>query len=155
MVKPVTGYISKGITEPIIKPISLSQQEISLVAKLMQGYMTELGEEYRPKGEYAIRIPVDMVQHTDKNGYVRPMLFDIDDIYGETTRYKISRIVSITNEHERSSGTVGDRYEVDINGKRELLYYTKLQPRKWFMIVTVSEETYNRYYKMPNEEAWT
>ena len=101
--------------------------------------------------EYTIRIPVRMLQFTDKDGHVMPVMFDWQDINGIPMRVKIDRVVSITQQHERRSGIVGDRYECEIDGKRELLYYTKLQPRKWFKVIHVSEEEYNNYFKMPGE----
>jgi len=99
--------------------------------------------------EYTIRIPIKMVQVTDIDGTVLPLLFDWHDADNLPIKVKINRVVSITRMHEQKSGTVGDRYEVDIDGKRELLYYTKLQPRKWFKIVGVSEEEYRLHYKIP------
>jgi hypothetical protein len=103
------------------------------------------------KSEYNIRVPVKMVQITDVNGQVRPIMFDWQNPGGDTVKVKIDRVVSMKREAEHKSGTVGDRFEVDIDGRREYLYYTLLSPRKWFMIVAVSENEYKEYYRLPGE----
>lgn len=114
--------------------------------------MIQLKEKRQPKEEYTIRIPIKMIQSTDEKGRVLPLFFYSHDSDGVSFIVKINRVVSITQQHERRSGTVGDRYEVDIDGKRELLYYTKIQPRKWFKIVPVSETEYKEYYKIDGEQ---
>jgi len=102
--------------------------------------------------DYAVRIPVEMIQCTKKDGVVHPLLFYWQDNPDDTPcQVEVDRIISITPEHQRSSGLVGDRYEVEIDGKRELLYYSKLQPRKWFRVVYVSKEVYEQYFKLPGE----
>ena len=101
--------------------------------------------------DYAIRIPLKMIQLTEKDGCVWPLAFDIEDRDSETVHVKIGRVISITPAAERKSGAVGDRYECDVNGRTEYLYYSKLQPRKWFLIQKVSKEEYNHYYKLPGE----
>jgi len=107
--------------------------------------------KHRPTEEFTIRIPIKMIQSTDEKGNVLPLFFHWQDSDGIPMVVKINRIVSVTQQHERKSGTVGDRYEVEVDGKREIFYYTKLQPRKWFKIVPVSEEEYDEYYRMPGE----
>jgi len=104
------------------------------------------------KEEYTIRIPIEVIQRTKKDGTVHPLIFYWHDNTNEMPiKVKINRIISITPQHERSSGTVGDRYEVDVGGIRELIYYSKLQPRKWFRIVVVSEEEYKGYYRVDGD----
>ena len=107
---------------------------------------------YAPKEEYTIRIPIEVIQRTKKDGTVHPLIFYWHDNTNEMPiKVKINRIISITPQHEWSSGTVGDRYEVDVGGIRELIYYSKLQPRKWFRIVVVSEEEYRGYYRVDGD----
>jgi hypothetical protein len=107
-------------------------------------------EEYQ-SDEYSIRIPIKMIQLTEKDGHVWPLAFDLEDHDGYVTRVEIDRVDSITQSAERKNGAVGDRYECKIKGRTEYLYYTKLQPRKWFLIQKVSEEEYNAYYRLPGE----
>ena len=99
--------------------------------------------------EYSIRIPVKMTQLTEKDGCVRPLAFDWENNDGSIIRVEIDSVDSITPAAERKNGAVGDRYECKIGGLTEYLYYTKLQPRKWFLIQNVSEKEYNDYYKLP------
>lgn len=103
-------------------------------------------------GEFTIRIPLKMLQLTEKDGKTWPMAFDWSDDDGMSTRVNIDKIISVTPLAEQRSGTVGDRYECEINGKIEYIYYSKLTPRKWFKIVPVSEQEYNAYYKLPGED---
>lgn len=93
-----------------------------------------------------------MIQLTERNGKAWPLAFDwVDDETGETIRVEIERVVSSIANAEQKSGTVGDRYECIINGQIEYLYYTILQPRKWFKLKNVSEVEYNAYYRLPGE----
>ena len=101
--------------------------------------------------DYAIRIPLKMFQLTEKDGKVWPIAFEWEEANGDVIEVKIDRIVSVTPASELKSGTVGDRYDVEIEGRREYLYYTKLAPRKWFRVVAVSEQEYNAYYRLPGE----
>ena len=101
--------------------------------------------------EHTIRIPLKMYQVTEQDGRAWPVAFDWENPDGEHLKIKIDRIVNVTQEAELRSGSVGDRYEVEIGGMLEFLYYTKLAPRKWFKIVTVSEQEYKDYYKLPGE----
>ena len=110
-----------------------------------------LDNQNKNLNDYAIRIPVKMYQITEKDGMVWPVAFDWDDADSGTINVKIDRIIHVTPAAELKSGTVGDRYEVMINGVRDYLYYTKLAPRKWFKVVSVSEQEYNAYYKLPGE----
>ena len=107
--------------------------------------------KHQPTEEFTIRIPIKMIQSTDEKGNVLPLFFHWQDSDGIRMVVKINRIISVTQQHERKSGAVGDRYEVEIDGRREIFYYTKLQPRKWFKIVSVSEDEYRRYYRTPRE----
>ena len=101
--------------------------------------------------DYAIRIPIKMIQLTEQDGKVWPLAFEWENSDGEISEIKIDRIVSVTPASELKSGIVGDRYDVEIEGVRDYLYYTKLAPRKWFKVVSVSEQEYNAYYKLPWE----
>jgi len=100
---------------------------------------------------FTIRVPLMMVQITEPNGSVLPISFDWTEPDGQKVNVTIDRVVSITPEAEIKSGAVGDRYDCEIMGKRELLYYSKLAPRKWFKILPVSEQEYNAYYPLPGE----
>jgi len=101
------------------------------------------------KYEYAVRIPVKMLQITEPDGFVRPVAFYWENKDGSIKKVKIDRCVNITPEAEIISGTVGERFECEIMGKREYLYYGRLNPRKWFAVVSVTEDEYNAYYKLP------
>jgi len=101
--------------------------------------------------EYSIRVPLKMIQLTEKNGCVWPLSFDWENRDDGTVHVEIDRVISITPAAERRNGAVGDRYECDIDGRTEYLFYTKLQPRKWFLIQKVSEAEYTNYYKLPGE----
>ena len=102
--------------------------------------------------DYAIRIPLNMIQLTDRAGKVWPLAFDwIDEETGKMIRVEVEHVKPPTPYAEQKSGAVGDRYECKINGQSEYLYYTVLQPRKWFKLQPVSEEAYNAYYKLPGE----
>jgi len=92
-----------------------------------------------------------MIQLTEKDGCVLPLAFDWEDPDGSVARVKIDRVVSVTPAAERKSGAVGDRYECEIEGRTEYIYYAKLQPRKWFLVQNVSEAEYNTYYRLPGE----
>ena len=89
--------------------------------------------------DYAIRIPLNMIQLTERDGRAWPLAFDWkDEETGETIRVKVDRVLSRLPSAEQKSGTVGDRYDCVINGRQEYLYYTLLQPRKWFILKKVS-----------------
>ena len=100
---------------------------------------------------FAVRIPLEMIQLTKKDGQVWPIAFDWPDMNGIPMRVNIDKIISVTPLAEQKSGTVGDRYECEIGGRIEHIYYTKLTPRKWFKIMSVSEQEYKDYYKLPGE----
>jgi len=101
--------------------------------------------------DYAIRIPLDMIQLTDHEGKAWPLAFDWEDTDGAIVRIGIDKVLSVIPCSELRSGTVGDRYECEIEGQREYLYYAKLQPRKWFRVLGVSEAEYRAYYRLPGE----
>ena len=102
--------------------------------------------------DYAIRIPLNMIQLTERNGKAWPLAFDWEDEEsGEVIRVEIESVKPCTAHAEQKSGAVGDRYECVINGQTEYLYYSVLQPRKWFKLKPVSEEEYKAYYKLPGE----
>lgn len=102
--------------------------------------------------DFTIRIPVNMIQLTECNGKAWPLAFDwMDTDSGETIRVKIEDVKPCVPDAEQKSGTVGDRYECIINGQVEYLYYSILQPRKWFKLKRVSEAEYKAYYKLPGE----
>ena len=92
-----------------------------------------------------------MFQLTEKDGKAWSIAFEWENHDGETIEVKIDRIISVTHAGEIKSGTVGDRYGVEIEGRRDYLYYTKLAPRKWFKVVPVSEQDYKNYYRLPGE----
>ena len=102
--------------------------------------------------DYAIRIPLNMIQLTERDGKAWPLSFDWEDEEtGEPIRVEIERVLSHVPFAEQKSGTVGDRYDCVINGQQEYLYYTVLQPRKWFRLKAVSEEEYKAYYRLPTK----
>jgi len=101
--------------------------------------------------EHTIRVPLKMLQLTGPDGSVRPISFDWEDEEGGKIEVTIDRIISITPASELKSGTVGDRYECEIKGRREYIYYTKLAPRKWFKVIPVTEQEYKNYYRLPGE----
>lgn len=102
---------------------------------------------------YEIRVPVDMIQLTERNGKTWPLAFDwVDDSTGETIHVEIEDVKpDIIPDAAQKSGTVGDRYECIIHGQVEYLYYSILQPRKWFKLKRVSEAEYRAYYRLPGE----
>lgn len=101
--------------------------------------------------DFAIRIPLEMYQYTEVNGQTWPVAFKWLDADGIPMDVRIDNIRSMTALAEQKSGTVGDRYECEIEGKIVLIYYAKLTPRKWFKIVPCSELEYNSYYKLRGE----
>ena len=100
---------------------------------------------------FAIRIPLDMMQYTAANGTTWPVAFKWPDADGIPTEVRIDRVKSVSMLAEQKSGTVGDRYECEIEGKTVYIYYTILIPRKWFKIVPCSEQEYKAYYKLRDE----
>ena len=107
-------------------------------------------EEYKPEG-YSIRVPLKMIQLTEKNGCAFPLSFDWENKDGSVIHVKVNKVIKVTPSAERKSGAVGDRYECLIEGRIEHLYYSKIHPRRWFFIQKVSEQEYNEYYKLPGE----
>jgi hypothetical protein len=97
-------------------------------------------------GEYLIRVPLNMLQMTDKHGKVWPVAFDWDGENGEIKRVEIERVRDCLPYAEQKSGVVGDRYECVIDGKTEYLYYALLKPRKWFRLIAVDKNDYAGYY---------
>jgi len=112
-----------------------------------------MGSDYQASGmgEYPIRIPLKMIQLTEKDGSVWPLTFILENTDGIPINVHIDKVISVTPLAEQKSGTVGDCYECMIEGKINYLYYTKLAPRKWFRVVSVSEQEYKSYYKLPGE----
>ena len=100
---------------------------------------------------FVIRIPLDMFQYTEVDGKTWPVAFKWPDVDGVPTEVTIDRINSVTLLAEQKSGTVGDRYECEIEGQIVYIYYTKLAPRKWFKIVPCTEQEYNSYYRLRGE----
>ena len=98
--------------------------------------------------DYAIRIPLDMYQFTDKRGQTWPVAYKGQDAYGHECDVPIDRVKSVSPLAEQRSGTVGDRYECEIGGEIVYIYYTKLTPRKWFKILPCSLDEYNAHYKL-------
>ena len=101
--------------------------------------------------EFTIRIPLKMLQVTEQDGKTWPVAFYWPNADGVDEQVSTDRVVGVSPLAEQKSGTVGDRYECEINGLTEYIYYTKLTPRKWFKIVPVSEQEYKNYYKLPGE----
>ncbi|MDR0862871.1 MAG: hypothetical protein LBN30_08895 [Oscillospiraceae bacterium] len=102
--------------------------------------------------DYMIRVPIRMIQLTERDGKAYPLAFDWEDDAGDTLRVEIERVRAVVSLAEQKSGTVGDRYECEIEGRTEYLYYGLLQPRKWFRLKPVSREEYNAYYRLPGEK---
>jgi hypothetical protein len=92
-----------------------------------------------------------MIQLTEQDGQVWPMEFTWRDENGERIRIPVEDVKPPMPLAEQKSGTVGDRFECVINGQVEYLYYSKLQPRKWFKLLAVSKEEYDAYYGLPDE----
>lgn len=101
--------------------------------------------------DYAIRIPLSMIQLTERDGRAFPLAFDWVGEDGAVSRQKIEKVFSYTPCAEQKSGVVGDRYECLIGGQREYLYYSIVAPRKWFKLKPVTEEEYKAYYRLPGE----
>ena len=102
--------------------------------------------------DYAIRIPLNMIQLTERDGKAFPLAFDWEGDGGSKLRVEIDKVLSCTPCAEQKSGVVGDRYECQIGGRREYLYYSIIAPRKWFMLKPVTEDEYNAYYRLPGED---
>ncbi len=102
--------------------------------------------------DYLIRVPLDMLQMTDKNGQAWPVGFDWTNASGETEHIEIERIRSCVPFAEQKSGAVGDCYECVIDGRIERLIYSKLQPRKWFALKAVDEQTWRQWYNRSRKE---
>jgi hypothetical protein len=92
-----------------------------------------------------------MFQFTEADGKTWPVTFKWPDADGVVMDVAIDKILSVTPIAEQKSGTVGDRYECEIEGKIVLIYYTKMTPRKWFKIVPCTESEYNSYYRLRGE----
>ena len=101
--------------------------------------------------DYAIRIPLTMIQLTERDGRAFPLAFDWEAGDGAVSRVKIEKVYSFTPCAEQKSGVVGDRYECQIGGQREYLYYSLVAPRKWFKLKPVTEEEYKAYYRLPGD----
>jgi hypothetical protein len=99
-------------------------------------------------GSYKIRKPIAVVERNDTNGKITPIALCFVDEQDIEHFIKI-RVLKCVPDADIKSGTVGERYECIIRGKREYLYYGLLQPRSWFKVENVSEEVYNTYYKLP------
>ena len=102
--------------------------------------------------DFKIRIPVNIIQMTERDGTAWPIAFDWNE-NGETARIEIDRVLSRMPLAEQKAGVVGDCYSCTINGAPEDLYYSVLAPRKWFRLVPVDETTYKRYYRLPDEHS--
>ncbi len=100
--------------------------------------------------DYAIRMPLTTIQLTEPGGSAWPLAFDWEDEgSGEKIRGEIEDVHPCMPHAEQKCGAVGDRYECVINGQLEHLYYTILQPRKWFRLKLVSEAEYRRITDCP------
>jgi hypothetical protein len=92
-----------------------------------------------------------MIQLTEQDGQVWPMEFVWRNDEGERIRIRVEDVKPPMPLAEQKSGAVGDRFECVIDGQVEYLYYSKLQPRKWFKLLPVSKEEYEAYYGLPDE----
>lgn len=100
-------------------------------------------------GDFPVSRPVTMLERNDKDGKITPLAFYYTNNAGEISRIKVDKVISCIPMADIKCGAVGDRYECMVDGKREYLYYSVLQPRKWYRIEYVTEEEYNAYYKLP------
>jgi hypothetical protein len=105
--------------------------------------------------DYAIRIPLKMIQLTECDGKAYPLAFNWEDEDGAQSLMKVDKVYSRTPCAEQQSGVVGDRYDCLIAGRREELYYSLIAPRKWFKLKPVTEEEYKAYYRLPGERQGT
>ena len=78
-------------------------------------------DETRAK-DYTIRVPLKMIQVTEKDGRVRPLAFLKEDGEGAAIRVEIDKVIAVTPSAQRKSGAVGDCYVCDIRGRIEHLY---------------------------------
>jgi len=101
--------------------------------------------------EYVIRIPLNMIQLTERNGKAWPLSFGWTDAQGAKIRVDVEKVIAVVPFAEQKSGAVGDRYECIINGQTEYLFFTIRQPRKWFKLKEVTEAEYKQYYPIPGE----
>ena len=105
--------------------------------------------------DYAIRIPLKMIQLTECDGKAYPLAFNWEGEDGAQSLMKVDKVYSRTPCAEQQSGVVGDRYDCLIAGRREELYYSLIAPRKWFKLKPVTEEEYKAYYRLPGERQGT
>ena len=105
--------------------------------------------------DYAIRIPLKMIQLTECDGKAYPIAFNWEGEDGAQSLMKVDKVYSRTPCAEQQSGVVGDRYDCLIAGRREELYYSLIAPRKWFKLKPVTEEEYKAYYRLPGERQGT
>ena len=103
------------------------------------------------KQEYTIRVPLNMIQLTERDGKAWPLSFGWVDGHGAKIRVSIEKVIAVIPFAEQKSGLVGDRYECLIDGRTEYLFFTILQPKKWFKLKEVSETEYKRYYRISGE----
>lgn len=103
--------------------------------------------------DYCIRVPLNMIQLTERDGRAWPLAFDWEEANGDVIRVEIDKVISVAPYAEQKSGAVGDRYECLIDGLIEYLFYSVLQPRKWFKLKEVGEAEYKQYYRIPGEQA--
>jgi hypothetical protein len=93
-----------------------------------------------------------MLQITKKDGLAYPLAFDMEYLDGSKVSFEIERVHSIRPLSEQKSGTVCDRYDCTINGRRQDIFLSKIVPRKWSLVLYVDEKTYNDYYRFPDEK---
>jgi hypothetical protein len=103
-------------------------------------------------GGHVIRVPLKMLQLTERDGRVYPVAFEWHDANGDRICVNIERVTEIVPFAEQKSGTVGDRFTCSIEGRTEYLFYGRMQPRKWFRLIPVSLEDYERYYRLPGDK---
>lgn len=102
--------------------------------------------------DLCIRLPVNMIQYTEMDGKVWPLEFDYDDPHtDENVHVKITRVKTYLSMAEAKHGAVGDRFECDIDGIIDYVWYSKVQPRQWFILIPATKEEYEAYYALPGE----
>lgn len=99
-----------------------------------------------------IRLPINMIQYTETDGKVWPMDFDYEDPRTlELVHVHIERVKTWLSTAEMKHGAVGDRFECIIEGQIDYVWYSKTQPRQWFILLPATKEEYEAFYRLPGE----
>ena len=103
--------------------------------------------------DLCLRQTINMIQYTEEDGKVWPMDFEyVDPRTEEATHVHIDNVITWMSMAELKHGAVGDRFECDIGGRIEYVWYSKTLPRHWFILVPVSKEEYEAFYRLPGTE---